>query len=546
MSDRPLAVADRRPDGPIGLAPRTVALAALALFGAELALASLLYKHAIAFHCRDHLPGALCGALSSVVIAAMLAGAGTALLLLARPALARRLEAGLRPAPDFGGVRLHALGLALVMIPLALLAPGIDRATTTIVLVLWGVGSVLVGTGALVAIARPGAIAAALRPAWPALAAIAAVAVLVPVVEKPLRAAWSELPGLAAPTLEAVVAVLSLTGETVLTDTGRKAVQLRDFVVNIGDPCAGIEGFVLVTGFMGLYAALFRDRVRPWRVAALLPLGLALSWGFNVLRIAALILIGAYASPELAVEGFHSHAGWLAFTILALGLTAVMHAHPWLRREPVTARPARVPPAFFADRDAARLVPFMAMMAGALLASTFLTVPALAYPARVALILIALWPFRALYRRLDWRLDPLAVGAGAGVGLLWIAWPTAPDPALDAAVAALPTGLFLLWGAARIVGTALVIPLVEELVFRGYLIEKLDPGGRAGRLLAVALSTAAFAALHGRVVEAGIAGLVFAALALRRGRLTDAVLAHAVANGLIAGWALFTGRWSLI
>ena len=60
------------------------------------------------------------------------------------------------------------------------------------------------------------------------------------------------------------------------------------------------------------------------------------------------------------------------------------------------------------------------------------------------------------------------------------------------------------------------------------------------------VTTALFAALHGRWIEAAIAGLLFAALTLRSRNITDAILAHAVANGLIALYALASGNWAMI
>src|SRR5690606_29514114 len=40
-------------------------------------------------------------------------------------------------------------------------------------------------------------------------------------------------------------------------------------------------------------------------------------------RIAVLVSIGAHISPEMAVRGFHSQAGWIAFLGVALGLMAL-------------------------------------------------------------------------------------------------------------------------------------------------------------------------------------------------------------------------------
>ena len=91
-----------------------------------------------------------------------------------------------------------------------------------------------------------------------------------------------------------------------------------------------------------------------------------------------------------------------------------------------------------------------------------------------------------------------------------------------------------------------MVPIVEELFFRGYLLVRLDRGGPAWRLLAIVVSTGLFAALHGRLLAAGLAGLVFALLALRRGRLADPIWAHIAANLAVALWALWRGEWGAL
>ena len=52
--------------------------------------------------------------------------------------------------------------------------------------------------------------------------------------------------------------------------------------------------------------------------------------------------------------------------------------------------------------------------------------------------------------------------------------------------------------------------------------------------------------MHGERWLAGIVAGMLYALAMRwRGRLGDAVVAHAVTNGLLAVWVLVFGRWEL-
>ena len=42
-----------------------------------------------------------------------------------------------------------------------------------------------------------------------------------------------------------------------------------------------------------------------------------------------------------------------------------------------------------------------------------------------------------------------------------------------------------------------------------------------------------------------LAGLLYATAFLRRGRIGDAVVAHALTNAMLAAWVLWTGSWYL-
>jgi exosortase E/protease (VPEID-CTERM system) len=105
---------------------------------------------------------------------------------------------------------------------------------------------------------------------------------------------------------------------------------------------------------------------------------------------------------------------------------------------------------------------------------------------------------------------------------------------------------FAAWAVARVAGTVVVVPLVEELFFRGYLLARLDGPGPARRMLAIALSSALFGAMHERWLVAFLAGMIFALVYLRRGRLADAIAAHVVANLVVALWAVAAGDWAAL
>jgi len=86
--------------------------------------------------------------------------------------------------------------------------------------------------------------------------------------------------------------------------------------------------------------------------------------------------------------------------------------------------------------------------------------------------------------------------------------------------------------AVRLIGSAFVISVAEELFFRKWLI------GFAGFWWMVGL----FAIEHDRWLVGAVAGIVYGLLYLRRG-LFAAIVAHATTNLVLGLWVLKTGQW---
>jgi CAAX prenyl protease-like protein len=98
----------------------------------------------------------------------------------------------------------------------------------------------------------------------------------------------------------------------------------------------------------------------------------------------------------------------------------------------------------------------------------------------------------------------------------------------------------------------MVMPLVEELAFRGYLMRRLraadfdsvSPSSVGASALLV--SSAVFGVCQASSWLAGVcAGVVFGLVYMRTGRLGEAVAAHVTANALIAAAAL-AGSYPLL
>lgn len=132
--------------------------------------------------------------------------------------------------------------------------------------------------------------------------------------------------------------------------------------------------------------------------------------------------------------------------------------------------------------------------------------------------------------------EGVVVGAGAATLLSAVLRLLAGRPLLDPTSAGVGTG-GLGWLLVGIAVIALLAPVVEELVFRGFLLEALRGRGQAP---AVLLSAIAFSLAHLRLFQFRyylLMGAAFGVLYWRRGLLAS-VSAHAAFNGMLLVVAL--------
>lgn len=147
----------------------------------------------------------------------------------------------------------------------------------------------------------------------------------------------------------------------------------------------------------------------------------------------------------------------------------------------------------------------------------------------------------------------LSVGIGVLVFMLWIRLDH-PWMMLGEATASfkpVDDQAQLIWPLVivRWIGAALMVPVMEELFWRGFLMrwidqpdfQKVDP--RQASLKAVALSTAVFTLAHTQWLAAIVAGLAYAWLYRRTGKLWAPIVAHMVTNGVLGVWVVVWGNW---
>ncbi|MGO4381570.1 CAAX prenyl protease-related protein [Pseudoduganella sp. RAF53_2] len=180
------------------------------------------------------------------------------------------------------------------------------------------------------------------------------------------------------------------------------------------------------------------------------------------------------------------------------------------------------------------------------------------YAIKIGGVLLALLACRRHYTELSQaRLSPgmavISIVTGVLVLALWISlnadWmqigsSTGFDPTNEAG------HIDWLLVALRIGGAALIVPVMEELFWRSFLLRWLEDN----RFLAVhpssvkvksfLITVLLFGVEHNLWLAGMVAGAAYTLLYMRSGTLWAPTLAHAVTNCLLGVWILATGSWT--
>ena len=231
------------------------------------------------------------------------------------------------------------------------------------------------------------------------------------------------------------------------------------------------------------------------------------------------------------------------------------------KQTPVQARAA--PASMLSGAAWVRILPFLVyllfIVVADLLARLGVSASALRwlYPVKIFAVVVTLVICWRHYQELHTvRLSPIWAGIAVLVGfvvfVLWISlssgWmligsPTGFDPRTNGQVDWLLVGL-------RIAGAALVVPVMEELFWRSFLMRWLDKTDFEAvdpakvRLSSVAIAAVLFGFEHNLWLAGIVAGVAYSVLYMRQRSLWSAIVAHAVTNGILGVWIVRSAEWT--
>ncbi len=181
------------------------------------------------------------------------------------------------------------------------------------------------------------------------------------------------------------------------------------------------------------------------------------------------------------------------------------------------------------------------------------------YPLKIFAVAAALWHFRRSYSELKWKdlagagNSAFSIGIGVAVFAFWIqmTWPFAVFGTLTGydPTAIEDTSVRYFMITTRIIGAAMVVPVMEEIFWRSFVIRYIInpdflrvPVGSFS-WLSFALVSVLFGLEHNLWLAGIMAGVAYNLVLYRTKSVAQCVLAHAVTNALLAVYVLATSSW---
>ena len=179
------------------------------------------------------------------------------------------------------------------------------------------------------------------------------------------------------------------------------------------------------------------------------------------------------------------------------------------------------------------------------------------YAVKITVVIGLLWAMRSAYSELHWPINSsfrtwlIAIVAGILVFVAWINL-IADWMVMGEAVGFDPRDnneidWFLV--TVRLIGAVLVVPVMEELFWRSFLMRWLVHSNFLAvnpaqvEVKAFCITAILFAIAHSLWLAGLFAGIVYNMLYMRSGTLWSPILAHATTNGILGIWIIYTGSW---
>jgi CAAX prenyl protease-like protein len=165
-----------------------------------------------------------------------------------------------------------------------------------------------------------------------------------------------------------------------------------------------------------------------------------------------------------------------------------------------------------------------------------------------ALLIWLVWPY---VKEMRWNFSWEAVAAGVAVFLIWVGLDGLYPMFSERAASFNPVYFYGEWSktawmfiAVRILGSSLVVPMLEEVFYRSFLYRVFIKSDftsvplNSFNWVAFIIVCAGFGLSHFEWLPGILCAFIYQGLVIRKGRLGDAITAHAITNFLLGLWVV--------
>lgn len=322
------------------------------------------------------------------------------------------------------------------------------------------------------------------------------------------------------------------------------------FNVFLGFGCSGIQGVNIIILLTSAYYLLERKNltIKLTTFIFFVSLGVCISLILNSLRIALLISIGAVGYEEWAIGSFHSYSGILILTFLVITFCFFINNSFSKNQFKV-----KLYSTLSNNIAAPYITPLLTLLSLSLLFSLFTISWDWTYPIKVIILSFLLLKFRKFYLNIinfNFSIYPILIGIFAA--FLWLKIPSlAGNEQHQHSFLQSQNFIFITWITFKVIGSCILVPIIEEIAFRGFLLRflihkefnKIHIGTFS--LKSLIISSIIFGFLHQHLVGGFITSILFSIALYKKKSLFDAILAHSVTNIIIAYMVIFENNWSL-
>jgi exosortase/archaeosortase family protein len=129
-----------------------------------------------------------------------------------------------------------------------------------------------------------------------------------------MKTVWSLWPYLSAGVLASVKFLLRLIGVEVEV-LGPATISVNSFAVQIAEACSGIYSIFIFSALYLFIVFLDWNKMNKTKASLVFIPAVLGAFAFNILRVFALMLVGAYISRNIALGLYHSYSGMIFFLI---------------------------------------------------------------------------------------------------------------------------------------------------------------------------------------------------------------------------------------